>query len=217
MRVYTKRLKEALSPQERALFSKLNTPHKIQDFLDSLPINFETKGDTIYSPRQVLQYKKAHCMEGALFAAAVLAFHGHKPMLLDLRTVSYDEDHVVTLFKHEGKWGAISKTNHAILRWRDPVYQSARELAMSYFHEYFLNDGLKTLVAFSKPYDLTRYDAAWWPVAEGGLDTIAIELDDSPHVEVVSPAARRRLRKTSKVERKILDFVEWKNEKKRLY
>lgn len=216
--MYTKRLKNVLSKEEYKLFSKLNTPHKIQDFLDSLPINFETKGDTLYSPRQVLAYNKAHCMEGALFAAAVLAFHGQTPQLLDLQTVAYDQDHVVTLFKVGGKWGAISKTNHAILRWRDPVYNSARELAMSYFHEYHLNNGTKTLVAFSKPFSLVRYDPAWWVGADKGLEKIAIELDESPHTPILpSPKDRRNLRKTSKVERKILEFVEWKNERTRLY
>jgi hypothetical protein len=211
MRVYTKRLKEILSPHEHTLFSRLNTPHKVQDYLDALPINFEPDGDTIYSPRQVIEKKTAHCLEGALFAAAALAFHGHKPLLLDLQTLAYDEDHVVTLFQIDKKWGAISKTNHAILRWRDAVYATPREVAMSYFHEYYMDDGVKTLTAFSKPFSLTRYAPHEWVTPEGGLERIAEELDDSPHVPIISPTLRRKmLRKTSPVERKILDFTEWK-------
>jgi hypothetical protein len=218
MRVYTKRLKGLLSPHEHKLFSRLNAPHKIQDYLDTLSINFEPNGDTIYSPRQVAEKKTAHCLEGALFAAAVLAFHGQRPLLLDLQTLPYDEDHVVTLFQQDGKWGAISKTNHAILRWRDGVYSSPRELAMSYFHEYFMNDGVKTLTAFSKPFSLTRYAPHEWVTVEGGLERIAEELDDSPHYSIISPALRKKLlRKTSAVERKILDFVEWTPRGKKRY
>lgn len=210
MRVYTKDLKRLLTKEEDTLFKRLNTPQKIQDFLDELSINFEPDGDTIYSPRQVLRERTAHCMEGALFAAAVLAYHGQKPLLLDLQTLAYDEDHVVTLFQERGRWGAISKTNHAILRWRDAVYETPRELAMSFFHEYYLSDGVKTLKAFSKPFDLRKYRPETWVIAEGGLEPIAEALDDSPHVSIVANNARRRLRKTSPLERKMLDFTEWK-------
>jgi hypothetical protein len=209
MRVYTKRLKGLLTKEEHAVFARLRSPQKIQDFLDEMPINFEPNGDTIYSPRQVLREKKAHCLEGALFAAAALAYHGKRPLLLDLQTLSYDEDHVVTLFEDGGQWGAISKTNHAILRWRDGVYHSPRELAMSFFHEYYLNDGIKTLKAFSKPFDLRRYKPEEWVIAEGGLEHIAEALDDSPHVPILQGTTRRHLRKTSPLECKILDFVEW--------
>ncbi len=218
MKVYTNQLKKVLSPQEQKLFLKLNTPSKIQDYLDSLPINFELGGDTLYSPRQVIVEQKAHCLEGALFAAAALAFHGKKPLLLDLQTLPYDEDHVVTLFQERGHWGAISKTNHAILRWRDPVYKTSRELAMSFFHEYFMNDGVKTLRAFSKPFDLRKYAPNVWVTAEKNLEDIAVDLDDSPHVVILLPGtSRQRLRKTSGVERKVLDFVEWESETKKLF
>lgn len=219
MPLYTKRLKKVLSSAEDKLFKSLHTPQKIQDFLDDLPINFETKGETIYSPRHVLVHQKAHCLEGALFAAAVLAYHGHTPLLLDLQTLPYDEDHVVTLFKQNGRWGAISKTNHAILRWRDPVYANPRELAMSFFHEYFMNDGVKTLHAFSKPFDLRAYAPEVWVVGDvhSDMEDIAVALDDSPHTPIIDKALRKTLRKTSKVEIKVLDFVEWKNEKKRLF
>lgn len=217
MGVYSKRLKQLLTKDEHAIFAKLSTPQKVQDFLDSLPINFEPNGDTIYSPRQVLRERTAHCLEGALFAAAALAYHGRKPLLLDLQTLAHDEDHVVTLFEDDGYWGAISKTNHSILRWRDAVYKTPRELAMSFFHEYYLNDGVKTLKAFSKPFDLRKYKPERWVVAESGLDDIAIDLDDSPHVAIVPGASRRRLRKTSPLERKLLDFTEWSPKGTRYY
>ncbi|OGC88863.1 hypothetical protein A2419_02435 [Candidatus Adlerbacteria bacterium RIFOXYC1_FULL_48_26] len=217
MRVYTKNLKGLLTKQEHKVFSRLHTPQKIQDYLDALPINFEPEGDTLFSPRQVLQHKRAHCMEGALFAAAALAYHGHRPLLLDLQTLAHDDDHVVTLFQEKGSWGAISKTNHAILRWRDAVYKTPRELAMSFFHEYYLDDGVKTLKAFSKPFDLRRYKPEQWVVSEGKeghLDFIAEELDESPHISIIANGARRRLRKTSPLERNTLRFTEWKRGKK---
>ena len=108
------------------MFARLDTPQKIQTFLDRLPANFELDGDTAMSPRRVLQTRIAHCAEGAIFAAAVLAFHGKRAWLMDIQALPSDQDHIVTLFKERGLWGAISKTNHAILRWRDPIYRPAR-------------------------------------------------------------------------------------------
>src|SRR3989344_6839668 len=120
-------LKVALSPIERKIFARLNSARKIQDYLDTISINFEIKKETYMSPRRVIREKTAHCFEGALFACAALAYHGKKPLLLDLVTIDRDEDHVVALFKENGLWGAISKTNHPILRYRDPVYKSIPE------------------------------------------------------------------------------------------
>ena len=104
--------------------------------------------------------KEADCLEGAIFAAAVLEFHGGKPLLLDLRTTKkpYDYDHVIAIFQMDGCFGAISKTNHSVLRYREPVYKTVRELVMSYFHEYFLKNGKKTLREYSKILDLRFFD-----------------------------------------------------------
>jgi hypothetical protein len=126
--------------KELKIFKKLDNPKKIQDFLEKIPVNFRK---TLRSPMMVLRKNNAHCLEGALLAASVLAFHGEKPLLLDLRANDRDFDHVVALFKRNNCWGAISKTNHAVLRYREPVYKNIRELAMSYFHEYFDDNGKK--------------------------------------------------------------------------
>ncbi len=151
-----------LTEKETKIFRKLSSPEKIQDFLDRLPVNFEKKGDTNLTVRKVLQEKKAHCMEGALLAAAALWFHGEPPLLLYLQATKADDDHVVTLFRKNGYWGALSKTNHAVLRYRDPIYKTTRELALSYYHEYFLNkNGEKTLLYYSKPFSLQRYGMTW--------------------------------------------------------
>ncbi len=205
---YAREIDALLSPADQAVFQKLKTPLDVQNYLDRLPINFELAGETIYSPRRVLREKKAHCVEAALFAAASLAYHGRPPLLLDFQTTPEDEDHVVAVFKEDGRWGAISKTNHSILRWRDPVYASVRELAMSYFHEYFMANGKKTMRAFSKPFDLSRY-APEWVVAEEDLVDLVVALDDSPHFPVAGPRAMKHLRSAQPIEAKVLNITEW--------
>ena len=205
---YVDRLRALLSPAERAVFKKLKTPLDIQNYLDRLPINFELAGESIYSPRRVLRHKTAHCVEGAVFAAASLAYQGRPPLLLDIQTVPHDEDHVVALFKEGGRWGAISKTNHTILRWRDPVYKTVRELAMSYFHEYIVVDGEKTMRAYSKPFDLARYAPEWVAAEEDLVDLIA-DLDDSPHFPIAGKRIMKNLRNAQPIEAKVLDITEW--------
>jgi hypothetical protein len=203
-----------LTPAERQQFARLDTPQKIQDFLDFLPANFELDGDTHMSPRRVLKARVAHCTEGALLAAACLAYHGRDGYLLDLRALPADQDHVVTLFRERGLWGAISKTNHVVLRWRDPIYRSARELAMSYAHEYFLNSGRKSLIAFSRPFRLTRYAPARWVTAEGNLDWLIVALDESPHIALAPKAALKGRRRTSPFERGVVNQPEWPDPRK---
>jgi len=191
------------------LLKHLNTPAKIQDFINSLKFNFERKGETHRSVLDTLRYKEAHCFEGALVAAAALWIQGHKPLLLDLKSVRPDFDHVVALFKINGFWGAISKTNHAVLRYREPVYKSVRELSMSYFHEYFLRDGRKTLRSFSKPFDLSKYGTEWITTKDN-LAWLAHELDKSPHTQVLSPKQIKNLRKADKIEIKAGEITEYK-------
>lgn len=200
---------DGLSKKEFAAIKRLSTPAKIQDFLDALPFNFEKRGETCYSPREVLARKHAHCLEGALFACAALALAGEKPLLMNLRTLPKDEDHALALYRRNGYWGAISKTNHAVLRFRDPVYTTPRELAMSYFHEYFLNaSGLKTLRAYSKPLDLSRFGTDW-VASEKPLWPIAHALRDSEHIPLFPSDSRKYLRHASAIERKAGHIVEW--------
>jgi hypothetical protein len=215
---YRNRIDAVLTPRERREFARLDTPQKIQSFLDRLPANFELDGDTHMSPRRLLKARVAHCTEGAIFAAACLAFHGRDAFLLDLRSLPADQDHVVTLFRERGLWGAISKTNHAVLRWRDPIYKSPRELAMSYAHEYYLKSGRKSLIAFSKPFRVTRYAPARWVTAEENLDWLIVALDDAPHVALAPKAALKRRRRAPAFERRVTDQPEWPDprRKKRL-
>lgn len=191
------------------MFSRLSTPHKIQDFLDRLPVNFEKHGETHRSPRRVLRERKAHCIEGALLAAAALWLHGGRPLLLDLKTRLLDDEHVVALFRENGHWGAISKTNHAVVRYRDPVYRTVRELALSYFHEYFRDrDGLKTLVSHSGPFDL-RSLGTGWITAEEDLWDLDDRLNALPHHRLVPVRNERLIRRATPFERRVLNVREW--------
>lgn len=198
-----------LNKQELKVFERLNTPVKVQNFLNSLKINFEKNGETNMSPRKVLKTGMAHCMEGAMLAAAILWYHGQEPLLLDLRSRKGDSDHVVTLFKKNGYWGAISKTNHAVLRYREPIYKTIRELALSYFHEYFLDNGQKTLREYSKPYNLKYLAKTDWLTTDEDLWDLAIDLDDSPHLPLLTKQQIKQLRKADPIEiaaGKILEY-----------
>lgn len=130
-------VESGLTRKEYETLARLSTPIKIQDFLDSLPMNWEKKGDTHMSPRRVLATRKAYCIEGALLAAAALWIHGEPPLLMNLSSLfgKGDVDHVIALYKRADYFGAVSKTNHATIRFRDPIYRTPRELALSYFHE----------------------------------------------------------------------------------
>lgn len=207
---YAKQIQAILSPAERRIFQRLATPQKIQDYLDTLPINFELRGETYMSPRRMIRAKTAHCFEGVLFAAAALAYHGEAPLLMDLRTAPSYEDHLIALFRVRGLWGAISKTNHAILRYRDPVYKTPRELAMSYFHEYVESDGCKSLREYSRPYDLRRFAPEQWVVAGEELEWLVETLDDSRHFPIAPRKSLRSLRGVSAIEQKAMEIVEWK-------
>ncbi len=209
------RIKSLLTPAERAVLRRLSTPQKIQDYLDTVPINFERGGETNRSPRRVLRDNTAHCFEGALLAACALAYHGQPPLLLDFRAVPADEDHVVTPFRWRGLWGAISKTNHAVLRYRDPLYRSIRELAMSYFHEFFEWNGNKSLRSYSKPFDLSRYAPERWVIAEEELHWLTWALDHSPHVAVIPHRMRRQIRPVARLELRTMRITEWSRSGKR--
>lgn len=205
-----------LTRGEYATFKKLSTPSKIQDFLDTFAFNWEKSGDTHRSPRCVLAAKKAHCIEGALFAAAALWVAGELPLIMNLspRMGKGDFDHVVALYKRGGYWGAISKTNHSVLRFRDPVYRTPRELALSYFHEWFLSTGEKVLECYSKPLDM-RHFGTGWITAEKDLWDIADALSERKHYFFIPKGNWRHVRKADAMELKAGALVEWKKSDKR--
>jgi hypothetical protein len=209
MTSYGERLRGLLSPGERSVFARLSSPKKIQDFVDSVPINFEETGETILSPRRVLRENRAHCIEGALLAAACFAYHDQPAVVLNFQACPIDDDHVVTLFRRDRLWGAISKTNHAVLRWRDPVYRTVRELAMSYFHEYLAPNGKKSLRAISRPFDLGRYAPERWVTAEEDLEWLQDKLNELSHAPLVPRGLISALRDISPLEQQALKLVDW--------
>ena len=204
---------QPLSNEQIRIYRKLNKPWKVQDFLSTLEINFEEKGETHFSPKKVIEENKAQCIEGACFAASVLRYFGHPPLLLDLRTTGPDVDHVVALFMWKGYFGAIGKTNHAVLRYRDPIYKTIRELALSYFHEYFLDTGVKTLREYSRPFNLSRFDNKNWETTDMALWDIPQKLDESPHVSLVNISQSKILRSADRLEIEVGKFTEWELKK----
>lgn len=200
-----------LTKEEFKVLKRLNSPIKIQDYLDSLPMNWEKNGDTHMSPRRVLKEKKAHCIEGALLAAAALWVANERPLIMNLspKLGKGDDDHVVALYRRGDRWGAISKTNHATIRFRDPVYRTLRELALSYFHEWFLNsNGEKLLECYSKPLDMRRFGTDWL-TAEKDLWEVADALSERQHYFLVPKGNWRYVRSADPMERKAGSLLEW--------
>lgn len=190
---------------------KLNTPAKVQDFLNSLKFNFEKNGvHTIKSPIRVLREKNAHCLEGAILGAYILSLHGHKPLLLHLQTTKHDFDHIIVPFQERKLWGALSKTNHGVLRYREPIYKNTRELVLSYFHEYFLNDGRKTLRKYSMSLNLNVFEKGW-EVEKEDLWGIDEELDKIKHYNIAPKEVYKKLRLADKIELDMGKIEEWRS------
>lgn len=184
--------RDTFTPAERAVFRRLDSPAKIQRFLDDLAYNKEKGGPTCRSPRMVLRDRTGHCMEGALFGAAALRMLGHPPLLLDLEAVR-DDDHVLAIFRMRGYWGAIAKSNYSGLRYREPVYRTLRELVMSYFEHYYNLRREKTLRNYSRPVNLKRFDRIGWMTAEEDVWTIPEYLCNIRHTPVLPPRLTRHL------------------------
>jgi hypothetical protein len=194
----------------KKFFKKLSSPQKIQDYLNTLKFNFEKRGETCMSPRMVMITKTAHCMEGAMLAAAALEYHGAKPLVMDLRAKRPDVDHIVALFRYRGFWGGITKTNHAVLRYREPVYKNLRELAISFFHEYFDSKGFKTLREYAGPINLNKFNGYNWRTSEEQLFFIPQAIDATKHHSLLSNFQLKNLRVADKIEIQAGKLVEWK-------
>jgi hypothetical protein len=175
--------------EELALFKTLSNPDKIQGFLDSIDYNpaYECR-----SPRWVMKRRKAHCFEGAIFAAAALKLIGYKPLLIDMKSYN-DDDHVIAVFKVDGYWGSVAKSNFTTLRYREPVYRSIRELIMSYFDFYFNTKGEKSLRSYSLPLDLSVYNHRKWETTDEDLEYIGDKIESLHHFPVVNEKQLRKL------------------------
>ena len=168
------RIEAQFTPAEKRLFEGLNSPIKIQSFLDAVPYS----EDEFYRcPLSVLRERKAHCFDGALFAAMALLLIDHPPMILELIPNGRDDDHILALFKRHDHWGAVAQSNFTGLRYREPIYRNLRELVMSYFEDYFNVAGEKTLVGYRGPINLKVFDRLDWMSDDSGLETLSTEMD----------------------------------------
>lgn len=175
--------------QELRRLRRWKDPYGIQKILDGMPYHLAA---TAWSPRRTLRENTAHCFEGAMLAAAVLRVIGFPPLVFDLEG-EQDSDHVLAIYRVKGCWGAIGKSNFSGLRYREPVYRSLRELAMSYFENYFNLRGQRSLRAFSRPVNLARFDRLQWMVTEKPLWFVAEHLCAIRHYKVLQPGMNRRL------------------------
>src|SRR5450631_4761901 len=172
------------TPVELRKLRSLKDPHGIQRFLDDMPYHL---ADTAWSPRRVLRENTSHCFEGATFAAAALRVNGYPPLVIDLEA-EHDTDHVIAVYKQHGHWGAIAKSNYTGCRYREPVYRTLRELALSYFHIYFNLRGERTLRRYSRPVNLRRFDRDQWMTSEKNIWVVPNHLCDIPHTPLLNPA-----------------------------
>jgi hypothetical protein len=181
------------SRDEIKFLKTLNNPCKIQAFLDSIDYNpnYECR-----SPRWVMKKRSAHCFEGALFAAAALQFIGFKPLIVDMLAVN-DDDHVIAVFRVDGYWGAVAKSNFTSLRFREPVYRSLRELIMSYFDFFFNVDGYKSLRSYSRPFNLTMFESRNWATTDEDLEYIGDKIESLHHYPVVTRKMIKNLNNAS--------------------
>jgi hypothetical protein len=177
------------TPAELRKLRSLKTPHGIQRFLDDMPYHL---ADTAWSPRRVLGENTSHCFEGATLAAAALRANGYPPLVIDLEA-EQDTDHVVAVYRFKGHWGAIAKSNYTGCRYREPVYRTLRELAMSYFDVYFNLRAERSLRTFSRPVNLVRFDARDWMTTDQHLWFIAEYLFTIRHHPLLRPGMAKRL------------------------
>jgi len=198
-----------LTRAEFAILERLDTPHRIQAYLNAVPINHEIGGETVLSVREVLRQRRAHCIEGAFVACAALWVHGEPPLLMHLDCHISDFPHVIAVFRRGDGWGAISKTNGAPLRYRDPIYRTLRELALSYFHEYSNRRGHKTLRSYSLPFDLRRIDPGEWVTNTKSCWKTHDRLVALRHFALISKRQERLLVPRDPFERKASKLVEY--------
>jgi hypothetical protein len=204
-----------LNAREFAILERLDSPAKIQAFVSAIPINHEIGGETVLSVREVLRQRRAHCIEGAMLAAAALWVQGEPPLLMHLDCDVSDYPHVIALFRRHGAWGAISKTNGAPLRYRDPIYRTLRELALSYFHEYSNRRGHKTLRSYSASFDMRRIDPAKWVTSAKSCWDTHDRLVELRHFALISKRQEKLLAKRDRFERKASKMVEYPKPERR--
>ncbi len=172
-----------LTKSERWLWVQFTTPMRIQAFLDKVPYSVETG---YRCPLRVLRERMGHCFDGALFAAAALRRLGNPPLILNMIANDEDDDHILALYKRDGYWGAIAKSNFAGLRFREPVYRTLRELVMSYFEQFYNVERKKTLRSYTVPLNLKAFDKFNWMTSDPPIEKIGSRLDEIRKVRILT-------------------------------
>jgi len=178
-----KDFEQALTRSERRIWGQLTTPMRIQFFLDKLPYSVETG---YRCPLRVLREHVAHCFDGALFGAAALRRLGNPPLILNMISNDEDDDHILALYKRDGYWGAIAKSNFAGLRFREPIYRTLRELVMSYFEQFYNIERKKTLRSYTVPLHLKAFDRLNWMTSDPPIEEIGDRLDGIRKVRLLT-------------------------------
>jgi hypothetical protein len=182
---------DCFTPAELRKLRSLKNPYGIQRLIDDMPYHV---AGTAWSPRRVLRHNTSHCLEGAIFAAAALRLNGFPPLIWDLEA-EHDTDHVMAIYRIDGHWGAVAKSNFAGCRYREPVYRTLRELAMSYFNTYCNLRRERTLRNYSRPVNLARFDSRHWMTTEEEVWFIPNYLCEIFHYKLLRPAMIKRLRR----------------------
>lgn len=184
-----------LTAHEWREFRRCRNPVGVQTLLNSLSYH---DADTCWSPRRVLRERTAHCMEGAMLGAAAMRVLGYPPLVLDLEG-EQDSDHVIVVYRHAGSWGAVSKSHFNGLRDRPPIFRNLRELALSYFEDYYNMRGQRTLRTYSRPVNLARFDRQDWMTSEKAVWCVPYHLLKIPHIRLLSEAQTRMLHRLDKL------------------
>jgi hypothetical protein len=185
---------DSFTPKELRKLRTLKDPHGIQKYLEAMPYHL---ADTAWSPRRVLAENTSHCLEGAMFAAAALRANGFPPLIVDLEA-EHDTDHVIAVYRIGGYWGSVAKSNYTNCRYREPVYRTIRELALSYFNGYINLRGERTLRRYSRPINLTRFDREYWMTTDKPIWFIVYYLLDIPHYKLFNDQAAKRLHRVDR-------------------
>lgn len=205
-------LKLGLNRAHALTLAHLRTPELVQDFVTRIPMNFEPGGDTALSVAEVLDQRRAHCIEAAMVAACAFYMAGRPPLLMDMGSTDDDVDHVIALFKRGKYWGAVSKSNGAYLRYRDPIFRTLRELALSYFFEY-TKGRRKTLRTYSTPVNLARVNPKLWVTNPIFCSEVVDLLTEARHFNLVPHGQEKRLRLIDPIEKTAVDLDEYENPK----
>ena len=178
------------------MFRSLNSPMDVQRCLDSMPYIGEERDR---SPLDVLKDGQCHCLDGGFLAALELWRIGFKPLLIDLVPApGMDDDHVLALYRVNGRWGALAKSNYVNLGFREPVYKNLRELAMSYFEHYLSIHREKTLRGYTRPLDASRYAHLNWAWDEAGANRLYHDhFYGRKTIPLITPRMARRLERVT--------------------